>query len=246
MSGFFVFEAGACLWLTITGALFAGMAIEPKGSKTEILNADLGIVFVVLSVFCAGLVLVRAIIAWGTISLAAMIVLGCGLAATFINAALNRVEGRDWIKIPTPIVGAGVSLCATVFICVLIFPTIWELEYEEYSYGTEVRSLEYICSGSGVHLVERVSGNNYTFQYSHKAGDVFGNHRYILNEDQVVWLDEDADEEPHVEGEVTAMVKVDPISNQPIETQNGKTFRPTALYVAPSDVWVTDQGDYMG
>lgn len=244
MSGFFVFEAGACLWLAIVGVLLAGIAIEPRADGPEISSDDLKVVFIVLSVFCVGLVLIRAVIAWGTTALAAIIVLGCGLVATFINAALNRAGGRDWIKIPTPIVGVTISLSAVIFVCALVFPTIWKLEYEEYSYGTETRGLEYVHRGGEIYLVEQTNSNNYIFRYERRDGDAFGNHRYILDAEHVVWLEEETIE-PYVEGEVTAMVKIDPISDRPIEIQNGKTFQPATLYVSPSDVWTTDDNDHV-
>ena len=121
----------------------------------------------------------------------------------------------------------------------MIFPIYVTADYEDYSYGTETRSLEPLRGRGGEYLAELRDDGLYSFEFEHKIYDGFGStRRYIMEEDDVELLDDSSPESAHVEGQIITSAKLDPISGRPLSAMTSKTFVPTTLYVHTSDVKV--------
>lgn len=129
-------DAGFCLCLAVVGVLCAGLIVEPApnevGKRTVVLFEDeiYRSVYRAAIVYCVFMISIRAIISWDMVSFSSVVTLACGFIAIAVNYAFNRVQGRKWKKIPTPIVGGVMALCSAIFICVLIFPAFNEFEHE--------------------------------------------------------------------------------------------------------------------
>ena len=234
MTGLFVLDAGIYLWLAVMLILLVGLFLEPgegKSVKTIIVQR---IFITIASVACLGIILTES---WGTIALATLIVLACGMMAILISFALNRARGPDQKRLPTSAIGALTAFGVMVFMCFLIFPTILNLEFEQYSYGTEIRQLMPVRGDRPEYLAEHHSEDSYIFRFVREKGDTLDNKRYILYTDQVVFLDEDSADISHVEGEASVRTKIDPVSGQPLEIICSKVFQPTKLYIRSSEVW---------
>lgn len=239
MVSFFMLWAGVRLWLAMAGVICLGVATVAMEARTST-STFKAVLFAVAGVVCVGMAVVNALMDWGIVALATYAVLACGGIITVMCAAFSHVHGYDWHNVPAPFAGGAASLLVALVAFCVALPIVNTLEYEEYSYGTEVRALEYDPSLSRDHLVKRTAVGDYSFRYVHKGGDALGSRRCILGEERVVFLDEDSGETTYVEGEVTTVAKLDPLSGRPLEVQFGRTFHPATLYVLPSDVWDED------
>lgn len=249
MTGLFILDIWVYLWLAVVGSALLGLAIDPtdQGSeevatahrvfikkRVQIIRKALGSAGYLI---CLALIAEKVANSWGTIALAATFTLVCGTGVALISFAFSRTRNQNQPKPPIAFTGATAAIAAAICVCALIMPTIENLGYEEYSYGTETRALEPLRSDKPDYLAEKHGeGGNYIFKFARQNGDTLESRRYILNKNHVVILD-DANEISHAEGETSIHAKIDPISGKPLEIPYGKVFQPYTLYIHKSEIW---------
>lgn len=236
-----VMDTAIHLWIAMMGVLCVAGAssdfvADPDGEDDAMVLVK-RVAFAVGGLACIVLIGAKAVTDWGMVAIASVAVLLCGAAVTLVCLALSYIERYDWMYVVNSFAGMLTAVGVALAACCLIFPTAQGLEFEEYSYGTETRILEPVQDGLTDHLVRQRSDGLYGFRFERKDYDPAGTvRRGILDADHVVLLEDSSAEPAHVDGEVLAMAKLDPISGHPIELQSGKVFVPTVLYVHPSDV----------